>query len=209
VTRIVAGLTAVIVVLSACSDNERATPTERREEAASALEDVPLREDEAPDGLEPSDQGMGPIRSLREVLPPRSLFPNLPPTPVALVRAFEGGFEVVYVRTGGEEAPASAASSAIRFADEGAASGFVSYFREVQVGAGREPERTEFPVAGLGDEGFGWHQEEPLAESSTVVWRSGSLVLTVTLSGPTGSATPDRALSLARRMDARLPSAQT
>jgi hypothetical protein len=209
VTRIVAGMTAVIALFSACAGDERATPTERREEAASILEDVPLREDEAPDGLEPSDRGTGPIESLREVLPPRSLFPNLPPIPVALARAFDGGFEVVYVRAGGREGPASAASSAIRFADEGEASGFLSYFREVQVGAGRGPERTEFPVTGLGDEGFGWHQEEPLAESSTVVWRSGSLILTVTLSGPTGAATPERALSLARRMDARLPGAPT
>jgi hypothetical protein len=209
VTRIVAGITAVIVVLSACGGDERATPTERREEAASALEDVPLREDEAPDGLEPSDRGTGPIESLREVLPPRSLFPNLPPIPVALSRAFEGGFEVVYLRAGGGGGPASAASSAIRFADEGAATGFMSYFREVQVGAGRGPERVEVPVSGLGDEAFGWHQEEPLAESSTVVWRSGSLVLTVTLSGSIGSGTADRALSLARRMDARLPGTQS
>ena len=204
-TRIVAGMMAVVALFSACGGDERATPTERREEVASALEDVPLREDEAPDGLEPSDRGIGPIESLREILPPRSLFPNLLPIPVALARAFQGGFEVVYLREDDGGGPASAASSAIRFADEGAASAFTSYFREVQVGAGREPERTEFPVAGLGDEGFGWHQEEPLAESSTVVWRSGSLVLTVTLSGPAGAATPDRALSLARRMDARLP----
>jgi hypothetical protein len=209
VTRIVAGMTAVIALFSACRGDERATPTERREEAASTLEDVPLREDEAPDGLEPSDRGTGPIESLRALLPPRSLFPNLPPIPVVLARAFEGGFQVVYVPAGGEEGPASAASSAIRFADGKAASGFRSYFREVQVGAGRGPERTEFSVTGLGDEGSGWHQQEPLAESSTVVWRSGNLVLTVTLSGPIGSATPERALALARRMDARLPGAPT
>jgi hypothetical protein len=204
VARIVAGMTALIVLFSACGGDERATPTERREEAASALEDVPLQDEEAPDGLEPSDRGTGPIESLREVLPPRSLFPNLPPTPVALTRAFEGGFEVVYVRAEGEAGPASAASSAIRFADEGAASQFVSYFQEVQVGAGRGPERAVVSISGLGDEGFGWHQEEPLAESSTVVWRSGRLVLTVTLSGPISSATPERAQSLARRMDGRI-----
>ena len=208
-TRIVAGMTAVIALFSACGGPEQATPTERREEAASALEDAPLREDEAPDGLEPTDGGTGPIESLREILPPRSQLPNLTPIPVALARAFEGGFEVAYDRAGGEEGPASAASTAIRFADGGAASGFMSYFREVQVGAGREPERAEFPVTGVGDEGFSWHQEEPLAESSTVTWRSGSLVLTVTLSGPTGAATPDRTLSLARRMDARLPGASS
>jgi hypothetical protein len=209
VTRIFAGIMTVIALSSACSGDEAATPTERREEAASVLEDVPLREDEAPDGLEPSDRGTGPIESLREVLPPRSLFPNLPPIPVVLSRAFEGGFQIVYVRAAGEGGPASAASSAIRFADEGAASGFITYFREVQVGAGRGPERSEFSVTGVGDEGFGWHQEEPLAESSTVVLRSGGLVLTVTLSGPIGTATPERALSLARRMDARLPGAPT
>ncbi|MGH2678388.1 MAG: hypothetical protein ACRDHB_08520 [Actinomycetota bacterium] len=207
-TRIVAGMTAVIALFSACGGDEQATPTERREEAASALEDAPLREDEAPDGLEPSDRGTGPIESVREILPPRQ-FSNLTPIPVALARAFQGGFEVAYDRAGGEEGLASAASSAIRFADEGTASGFMSYFREVHVGAGRDPERAEFPVTWLGDEGFGWHQEEPLAESSTVVWRSGNLVRTVTLSGPIGAATPDRALALARRMEARLPSAQT
>jgi hypothetical protein len=209
VTRIVAGMAAVIVLFSACGGDEQATPTERREETASALEDAPLREEEAPNGLEPSDRGTGPIESVSEILPPRSQFSNITPIPVALAREFQGGFEVAYDRAGGEEGLASAASSAIRFADGGAASGFMSYFREVHVGAGREPERAEFPATGLGDEGFGWHQEEPLAESSTVVWRSGHLVLTVTLSGPTGTATPDRALSLARRMDARLPGASS
>ena len=109
-TRIVTGITVLIALFSACGGDEPAAPTERREEAASALEDVPLREDEAPDALEPSDRGTGPIESLREVLPPRSLFPNLPPIPVAFARAFEGGFEVVYVRADGEEGPASAAS---------------------------------------------------------------------------------------------------
>jgi hypothetical protein len=203
VARIVA-MAALVVLFSACGGGEQSTPTERREEAASAMEDVPLRDEEAPDGLEPSERGTGPIESLREVLPPRSLFPNLPPTPVALTRAFEGGFEVVYVRAGGQEGPASAASSAIRFVDEGTASQFVSYFQEVQVGAGRGPERAVASISGLGDQGFGWHQEEPLAESSTVVWRSGRLVLTVTLSGPIGSSTLDRAQSLARRMDGRI-----
>jgi hypothetical protein len=193
--------------LAGCDRDEPASPGERREEAASALEGVPLQENEVSRGLEPNEDGTGPIDSLRDVLPPRSTFPNLPPLPVQLSEAFRGGFETVYLR-GEEEAgePASAASSAIRFSDEDAASSFVSYLREVQVGAGRGPERTEIPVSGLGDEAFGWHQEEPLGEASTVVWRAGNLVLTVSVGGSIGSASPERALGLARTVHGRVAS---
>lgn len=197
--------TVLALLLPACAGGDGGTTEERREEAASALEDVPLREDEAPDGLERSDRGTGPIRSLREILPPRSAFPNLPPVPAAVTRGFRGGYQVVYSRSSGEGGPSSAASSAIRFSEEGAASAFVAYLRQVQVGAGRGPERMEVPAAGLGEEGFGWHLEEPLSESSTVVWRSGDLVLTVSLGGPIGSASPELALALARRMEGRSP----
>ena len=203
-TWIVAAMAAVLVLCSGCGNDERATPTEQAEEAASALEDVPLREEEAPDGLEASERGTGPIETIREVLPPRSAVPNLPPVPTAVFRGFRGGYQVVYVRSGEGEGPASAASSAIRFAGADAASTFMAYFREAQVGAGRGTERVELSVAGLGDEGFGWHIEEPLSESSTIVWRAGDLVLTVTLGGPIGTATPERAQSLARRMDGRI-----
>jgi hypothetical protein len=192
-------------VLPACGEGERTSPGERREEAASALEDVPLQEEEVPEGLEPNDGATGPIGSLREVLPPRSLLPNLPPLPGQLPEAFRGGFETGY-RRGEDGGPASVASSAIRFSGPDPASGFVSYLREVQVGAGRGPARTEVPVASLGEEAFGWYTEEPLGESSTVVWRTGDLVLTVSAGGPIGSASPERAVALARTVQRRVAS---
>jgi hypothetical protein len=208
-TAVVVLLPAVLALLTlpGCDRDEPASPGERREEAASALEGVPLQQDEVSEGLEPSEEGTGPIESLRDVLPPRSALPNLPPFPVPLGDAFRGGFETIYLR--GQEGgggPASAASSAIRFSEDDAASSFVSYLREVQVGAGRGPERTEVPVSGLGDEAFGWHREEPLGEASTVVWRTGDLVLTVSVGGSIGAATPEDALGLARTVHGRVAS---
>jgi hypothetical protein len=202
VTRLVLAL-AVVLVAAGC-DGEEAGRRATAEEVGSELEDVPLREDEAPDGLEPSEQGTGPITSIREVLPPRTSLPNLPPIPAAIREGFEGGYQVVYLRAEGESGPASAASSALRFGGEDPARAFLSYFREVQAGAGRGQEREEISVTGLGDGAFGWHLEEPLAESSTVAWRSGDLVLTVTVSGRIGSADPERAVALARTIARRL-----
>jgi hypothetical protein len=202
VTRLVLAL-AVVIVAGACDGGEadrRATA----EEIGSELEDAPLREDEAPDGLEPSERGTGPITSIREVLPPRTSLPNLPPIPPVIREGFDGGYQVVYLRAEGESGPASAASSALRFGGEDSARAFLAYFREVQVGAGRGQEREEITVAGVGDGAFGWHLEEPLAESSTVAWRSGDLVLTVTVSGRIGSADPERAVTLARTVERRL-----
>jgi len=195
----------VLWVLPACGQDEGGSPGELREETASALEDVPLQEEEVPEGLEPNDAATGPIRSLREVLPPRSLLPNLPPLPAQLSEAFRGGFETAY-RRGEDRGPASVASSAIRFSGPDPASGFVAYLREVQVGAGRGPERMEVPVSSLGEEAFGWHTAEPLGESSTVVWRTGDLVLTVSAGGSIGSAPPERTVALARTVQRRTAS---
>jgi hypothetical protein len=197
-------LAVAAVLLSGCGGDREAGSDDRVEEAASELEDVPLREDEAPDALEPSEEGTGPIASLRGVLPPRSAFPNLPPIPGSIRRAFEGGYQVLYVRAEGGPGPASAASSVIRFGSSDRAGAFLAYLREVQVGAGRGPERVEVSVSDLGEEAFGWHLEEPFGESSTVVWTSGDLVLTVALGGRAGSAAPERAAALARTIDRRL-----
>jgi hypothetical protein len=197
---IVAGL-----ALAGCEQDASETPVERREEEASVLEGVPLREGEVPEGLEPSEEGTGPIGSLREVLPPRSALPNRAPIPGQIALAFRGGFETVYVR-GGQEGggAASAASSAIRFSTEDRAAGFLAYLRDVQVGSTRGPARTEVPVSGVGEEAFGWHTQEPLGESSTVVWRDDDLILTVSVGGSIGSATPERAAALARTVDRRV-----
>jgi hypothetical protein len=200
-------LAFALMVAPACDSEETASPTERREQTGSDLEAVPLQEDEVPQGLERSEAGTGPVGTLREFIPPRSALPNRAPLPPALATAFRGGFEIVYLRgegvTGG---PASVASGAIRFSGQEPASTFVEYFREVQVEAGRGPERTEVTVSGLGDEAFGWHLEEPFGESSAVVWRSGGLVLTVSVGGATGTADPGRASGLARIVDRRVSS---
>lgn len=193
---IVAGL------LSGCGDGE-GTPQAQREETASELEDVPLREDEVPEGLEAEEQATGPVDSLREVLPPRLLLPNRPPLPARLSDAFRGGFETVYGRAGGG-GPASAASSVVRFQDASTAGSFLAFFQEVQVSAGRDIGREDVPISDLGDRAFGWHLTEPQAESSTLVWQRGDLVLTVTMAGPIGTAGVDRTLALARQVDGRL-----
>jgi hypothetical protein len=199
-------LVPAVLAVPACGDGP-SSPGERRQEAASVLEDVPLQEDEVPGRLEPTEEGTGPIGSLREVLPPRSALPNRPPLPAPLSESFRGGFETVYARgEEGQGGPASASSSAIRFSDPGTASSFVAYLREVQVGAGRGPARVDVPVGDLGDEAFGWHLEEPLGEASTIVWRTGDLVLTVSMGGPIETATPERALGLAQTMHRRLTS---
>ena len=198
---VAAAAALVLLTVPACEDGP-ASSVERREEA-SDLADLPLREDEAPEGLAASEEGTGPVASVRDVLPPRSALPNETPLPRPISRAFRGGYEVLYLGEEGSSGPASAASSVIRFTGENAASGFVAYLREVEVGAGRGQERVEFP-AGVGDQAFGWHLEVPFGESSTVVWRRDGLVLTVALGGGIGSADPERALALARRVDLRL-----
>jgi hypothetical protein len=202
VTRSGVLLLIVCGLLAGCSDGE-GTPQAQREEAASELEDVPLREDEVPESLETAEQATGPIDSLREVLPPRLLLPNRPPLPGRFSDAFRGGYETVYIRGGGG-GPASAASTALRFQDGSTAGAFLAFFQDVQVSAGRDIGREDVPISDLGDRAFGWHLTEPQAESSTVVWQRGDLVLTVTMAGPIGTACVDRTLALARQVDGRL-----
>jgi hypothetical protein len=203
VNRAVTAAVALSLVAGPACDEGTAPTVERREDTASDLADLPLREDEVPEGLAASEEGTGPVASILEVLPPRSALPNETPLPRPISRAFRGGYEVLYLREDGSAAPASAASSVIRFTGENAASGFLAYLREVEVGAGRGPERVEF-AAGVGDEAFGWYLEVPFGQSSTVVWRRDDLVLTLALGGRIGSAEPERALALARRVDVRL-----
>jgi hypothetical protein len=202
VTRSAVLLLVVFGLLVGCGDGG-AAPRAQREEAASELEDVPLREEEVPESLETAEQATGPIASLREMLPPRMLLPNRPPLPGRLSDAFLGGYETVYTRARGG-GPASAASSVVRFQDAGSAESFLAFFQEVQVGAGRDIGREDVPISDLGDRAFGWHLTEPQAESSTLVWRRNDLVLTVTMSGPIGTAGVDRTLALARQVNGRL-----
>jgi hypothetical protein len=58
---------------------------------------------------------------------------------------------------------------------------------------------------GLGEEGYGWHRAAPGAETSGCSWRRDDLVLTLTLGGSAGDASPGVAIELAGTVDARLP----
>jgi len=171
------------------------------------LADVPLRPAEAPGDLEPDEEAGGPIDSLREVLPPRSAAPQLPPLPMDVRQGFLGGFETLY-RGSPEQGPTRAASSALRFADPETAARFLEYLREVQtgettVGSSRQDiELLEAP--NLGDEGYGWHRATPGGETSGCSWHRGDLVLTLTMAGPVGRAAAATALELARTVDSRL-----
>jgi hypothetical protein len=193
---------SLTVALAACGGPDE--PSGRG--AGSDLADVPLRAAEAPEGLERGDAG-GPIGSLREVLPPQSAVPQLPVLAKEIRQGFLGGYEAVY-RGSPEEGPASAVSSALRFADPETAARFLEYLRELQtgettVGSSRQDiELLEAP--NLGDEGYSWHRVAPGGETSGCSWRRGDLVLTLTIAGPVGRAAAAPALELARTVDSRL-----
>lgn len=170
----------------------------------SELEGFTLRPDEAPQGLELASQG--PIESFREVLPPRTAAPQLPPLGTEVRRAFLGGYEAVY--RGRQGGLSSAASSVLRFSDAGAAAAFLEHLRgiqaaEVAVGSSRmDTELLEAPA--IGDQAYAWHRVTPGAETSGCSWQHDDLVLTITLGGAIGHAPAAASLDLARTVDAGL-----
>lgn len=169
------------------------------------LEGFTLRPDDAPEGLELASQG--PIESFREVLPPRTAAPGLPPLGTEVRRAFLGGYEAVY-RGRREGGLSSAASSVLRFSDSGAAAAFLEHLRgiqaaEVAVGSSRmDTELLEAPA--IGDLAYAWHRVTPGAETSGCSWQHDDLVLTITLGGAIGRAPAAASLDLARTVDAGL-----
>jgi hypothetical protein len=191
---------ATVVVLAASCDEGGPSGAGGRDAEGSAMSSVPLRPGEAPRGLRLDPEGTGPVGSLGEILPPRTRFPNLRPVPARIKEAFRDGFERAFVDPDGEGA---ATSSAVRFADPLSAAVFLTYLRELPVG-GNASAAEDVPVAGLGEEGYGWHVEVPESESSGFGWRSGDLVLTLSLAGSLGEAGPETALELAERIDGRL-----
>ncbi|MGH2692034.1 MAG: hypothetical protein ACRDHM_05980 [Actinomycetota bacterium] len=171
------------------------------------LADLPLRSDEVPAGLRLDSGTSGPIDSLRDVLPPLSAVPQLPPLTKEMHRGFLGGYHAVY-QGSPDEGPTSASSSALRFADPEIAARFLEYLREVQageitVGSSREDIQL-LDTPNLGEEGYGWHRVAPGGETSGCSWRRGDLVLTLTLGGPVGRAPAAAALELSRAVDSRL-----
>lgn len=195
-------LSLTILALASCGGPERPG-----EGTGSDLADLPLRADEAPAGLELDSDASGPIDSLREVLPPQSAVPQLPPLTKEMHRDFLGGYHAVY-RGSPDQGPTSASSSGLRFAAPETAASFLEYLRDVQageitVGSSRvDVQLLETPS--LGEEGYGWHRVAPGGETSGCSWRRGDLVLTLTLGGPVGRAPAASALELAREVDSRL-----
>ena len=194
-------LSLLLALLSACAGSEGGSP----DDAASELEGLALRPEEAPAGLELDEDSSGSRSFLRDVLPPQSSSPALPLLPKAVRRAFEGGYDARYRGTG-QGGPTSLASSVLRFTDTTNAAAFLGYLRAVQSATSTRQvgsvELIETP--GLGEEGYGWHRVVPGAETSGCSWRRGDLVLTLTLGGPLGRAGPDAAIELAGTVDARL-----
>ena len=186
---------AVALVLAGCGSGQAPdeTSVERR---GHALEDVPLRANEAPDGLEEDARGTGPVAGLRDVLPRRRDAPGLPLVPPELFRSFVAGYERLF--TGARR---TAASSALRFDDPAGATLFLALLHDIHTD--RLEEEGDLGLE-LGDEGYAWTHQEPGAQSSGAVWRRGDLVLSVSLSAPVGDAAPEAALALARVIDGRL-----
>jgi hypothetical protein len=192
--------TLALLALISCGSDQPST-----EGGDSELAGLTLLEDEAPEGLEL--RASGSVGSVREVLPPRSAAPQLPPLSTELRRSFVDGYDAVY---GGDptEGPTSATSSVLRFNDGAGAALFLGYLREVQTGevtlgsSRQDIELLEAPT--LGEEGYAWHRVLPGGEASGCSWRREELVFTLTLGGPLGRAPGASALELARTLDSRL-----
>lgn len=192
-------LAAALFLLVSCGGSDE-TPSARE---AESLAGFTLRPEEAPAGLEPDEAATGPIESLRDVLPPRSDAPQLPPLAKSVRRAFLGGYDAVFAGTE-EDGPTSLASSALRFSEAAHAAAFLTYLRDIQSEAVTVGSSELLETPNLGEEGYGWHGQAPGGETSGCSWRRGDLVLTLTLGGPLGRAPAERAIELARGLDARL-----
>jgi hypothetical protein len=193
---------SVAFLAVACSGPEGDSPGE----SGSPLADLALRRDEAPQGMDLDDEASGELGSIQEVLPPRADVPQLEPLPKPVRRAFLEGYDARYVGTG-QDGPTSLTSSVLRFSDTANADAFLEYLQEVQSQTStREVGTVELvETPGLGEEGYGWHRAAPGAETSGCSWRRGDLVLTLTLGGVAGQASPETAIELAGTVDARLP----
>jgi hypothetical protein len=187
---------ALVAVTVACDGPDGGSGPS--DDGGSALAPAVLRAGEVPEGLEPDPTGTGPIASIRDVLPPRRRFPNLPPLPDGLAEGFVEGYRRSFAGPDG-----TASSTVVRMADPTVASALFAYLQLLPVG-GHAGTPEEVPATGLGEEGYGWRLLVPRRESSGYVWRSGDLVAAVTLSGPVGRAAPEASLSLAERVDERL-----
>lgn len=192
---------AVALLTAACGGPEGGDSSE----PGSPLAHLALRPEDAPSGMELDEEASGEMGSFQEVLPPRSDVPQVQPLPKTVRRSFVGGYDARY-RGMGQGGPTSLTSSVLRFSDAANAEVFLDYLQAVQSRTGTREVGTVTLVEtpGLGEEGYGWHRAVPGAETSGCSWRRGDLVLTLTLGGPAGHASPEAAIDLAGTVDARL-----
>ncbi len=209
---------ALAVVLVACGGAEPRTPSVANRDHALAR--LLLRPGDVPEGMEVDPRHIGPIEDLRELLPPRDLVPNVPPVPPEILRGFRDGFETGFAVPSQLRAVpppprpgelSFATSSVVRFDSDEAASAFYDFFASLQVGPTAIVPRERLPGDGLGDEAYGWHRGVEVGgldatgrETFGYVWRSGALVLAVTLGAAPGAADAADALQLARALDGRV-----
>jgi len=194
-------LALALLFLAACGGSAG----EGSDDSGSPLADLALRPDEAPAGMELDEDASGQLTFFRDVLPPQSDIPQVEPVPKSVRRSFLGGYHARYV--GDEESEGrSLSSSVLQFTDPANAASFLDYLREVQSQTStREVGTVEIlETPGLGEEGYGWHRAAPGAETSGCSWRRGDLVVTLTLGGSAGEASPEMANDLAGTVDARL-----
>lgn len=189
-----------VLVLVACGDEDPSPPRE----AASELASLTLRPGEAPEGLALVEDAGGNIGAVRDVLPPATDAPQLPPLPKEVRTGFREGYESVY-RRGTSAELVDVTSSALRFSDGELAATFLAYLRQVQDEAITVGTSELLDTPGLGEEGYGWHRTVPGAETSGCSWRRGDLVFTLTVGGPLGQAPAAGTVELAKAIDARLP----
>lgn len=188
----------VLLLAISCGGSTADSP----QQASDELADLALRPDETPEGLSLDEEVSGPIDLLREVLPPPSDAPQLPPLAKPVRRGFLGGYETVY--GGGEATVTHIASSVLRFSEAAHAAAFLTYLREIQTDALSVGASEIVETPGLGEEGYGWHRSAPGGETSGSSWRRGDLVFNLTLAGRLGEAAAARAVELARLIDQRL-----
>lgn len=198
VARVALSLVAIFLVTSCGGDSGQ-----DQADDGSGLADLVLHADEAPTGSRLDEDASGAIESLREVLPPRSDAPELPPLARSARRGFVVGYDVVYHGTP-ESGLGEVVSSVVRFADASQATAFLGYLRMAQTQAISVGISESVETPSLGEEGYGWHRTVPGGETSGCSWRQGELVFTLTLSGRLGKAPAELASELARTIDQRL-----
>lgn len=167
----------------------------------SDLDGLVLAPEDVPPGLVLDQRASGAIEELGDAFRVEGgLDPNV-------VKGFVAGRENTYVSPDSPQPGrlGFVGSLALLFTDEHDAREFMAFSKEFQVE--EAPVADELPADGLGDAGYGVHYppDQQGNESYGYVWRVGTVVLTVAVGGPAGSADAGGTLSLAEIVDDRVP----